>query len=236
MRLTSISGPVLPEVELPLWPPILATHGAGSLSALHAHHALHLVLCLDGTLRARTRPTARWAFAAGVLTGPNVLHAIDAEGVDILLIFFDPQSDAGEALLPALQAPVRLLSRRERDLLVRDAQPERIMGTDGVEWTRQVVATLGGAPIASRRHVHPRVRKLLRILRTMPADEDRSLVALASSAARASRTRCGFRGRGPHGSDVSSNVWCFTVLAAAAPHASASWFKRADRARRIHCP
>ena len=179
MRLTSISGPALSQVELPLWPPILATRGAGSRSALHAHHAMHLVLCLDGTLRARTRSTARWAFAAGVLTAPNVLHAIDAEGIEILLVFFDPQSDAGESLLPALQEPVRLLSSRERDALVRNAQPEKIMSTDGIEWTRRVVATLGRAPVASRRSVHPRVRKLLRILRTMPADEDRSLVALA---------------------------------------------------------
>jgi hypothetical protein len=140
---------------------------------------MHLVVCLDGELRVRTRPAGSWSKAAGVLTGPDVLHAIDAQGVEILLVFFDPESDAGEALRSVLLKPVRLLSDSERDQVVRDAQPDAIMGADGVEWTRHVVATLGGTLVSAKRFVHPRVRRLLRILRAMPVAEDRSLNALS---------------------------------------------------------
>ena len=171
----ALSGLVPPEGELPLWPPIHATRGAGSRTAPHSHHAMHLLVGLGGELRVRTGPTARWSKAPGVLTRPDVLHAIDAQGVETLLIFFDPESDAGEALHSVLREPVRLLSSGERDRLAREARPDAIMGADGVEWTRQAVATLGRTITASPRFVHPRVRKLLRILRAMPLDADRSL-------------------------------------------------------------
>jgi AraC-like DNA-binding protein len=181
MRLPSIPAPVLPQVELPLWPPILATRGKGSRSALHAHHGMHLLLAFEGEIRVRSRAMARWRCASGVLSGPDVLHAIDAQGVDILLIYFDPESDAGQALRGVLSEPIRLLSSDQRDRLVRNAQADAIMGTDGIEWTRRAVATLGGTLVTARRLVHPRVRKLLKILRTMPTDGDRSLNALASA-------------------------------------------------------
>ncbi len=181
MRLPSLPALGSPQVDLPLWPPILATRGKGSRSALHAHHAMHLALAFSGEIRVRTRATARWTCASGVLSGPDVLHAIDAEGNEILLIFFDPESDAGQALRGVLSEPVRLLSNDQRDRLLRNAEADAIMGADGIEWTGRAVATLGGTPVAARRLVHPRVRKLLQILRTMPADGDNSLNALASA-------------------------------------------------------
>src|SRR5260370_4464499 len=181
MRLPSLPALGSPQVDLPLWPPILATRGKGSRSALHAHHAMHLALAFSGEIRVRTRATARWTCASGVLSGPDVLHAIDAEGNEILLIFFDRESDAGQALRGVLSEPVRLLSNDQRDRLLRNAEADAIMGADGIEWTGRAVATLGGTPVAARRLVHPRVRKLLQILRTMPADGDNSLNALASA-------------------------------------------------------
>jgi len=181
MRLPSTRASAAASVDLPLWPPILATRGQGSFSALHAHHAMHLLLAFEGEVRVRARATARWTHAAGVLSGPDVLHAIDARGADILLTFFDPESDAGQALRAVLSGPIRLLSNEQRHRLLRDAQAEAIMGAGGLEWTRRAVAMLGGAPVAARRLIHPRVSKLLRILRTLPAAEDRSLQALASA-------------------------------------------------------
>jgi AraC-like DNA-binding protein len=142
---------------------------------------MHLLLAFEGEIRVRTRATARWTCASGVLSGPDVLHAIDAQGTEVLLIFFDPESDAGQALQGVLPEPVRLLSSDQRDRLLRNAQADAIMGADGIEWTRRAVATFGGTPVGARRLVHPRVRRLLRILRTMPADGDMSLNTLASA-------------------------------------------------------
>src|SRR5689334_20955335 len=89
--LPSLHGP------LPLWPPLLATRGAGSASDKHAHHAMHMVLAREGTLRVRGASGA-WRTAAGVMTAPDVTHSIDARGCEIVLVFFDPESDAGNAL------------------------------------------------------------------------------------------------------------------------------------------
>ena len=158
---------------------MLATRGVGSQSSAHAHHAIHLILCIEGELRVRAG-TGRWARAAGVLTAPDVSHQIDARGVEVLLVFLNPESDAGAALGAVVDGPVRLISDDERAALVRDGRPEALLRADGVDWTRAAVATLGGGTLAAKRRIHPRVRKLLAQLRAEP-DGDTSLDALASA-------------------------------------------------------
>ena len=97
-------------IEPPLWPPLLATRGPGAKSAPHAHHGMHLGLAIEGELKLREG--SRWRRAAGVLTAPDVSHAIDGSGAHILLVFFDPESDAGVALQGALDGPTRRLTVR----------------------------------------------------------------------------------------------------------------------------
>src|SRR5262245_18532917 len=100
------------------WPPVLATRAPGLLRDVHAHHAMHFVLALDGKLRIRTSQRGRWIEAAGALTSPDIPHAIDGRGVDVLVVFIDPESDVGATFRTALRSPVRLLSAAERDELV----------------------------------------------------------------------------------------------------------------------
>jgi AraC-like DNA-binding protein len=164
----------------PPWPPLLATRGPGSRSHPHAHHALHLLLCQAGALRARSG-RGRWLTAAGVLTSPDVPHEIDATGAEVLLVFIDPESDVGEALRPALTDPLRLVGARERDVLIEGADPFALMRTSSLDWCHRVVATLGGQPLAKRHAMHPRVRRLLGHLRASPPDADTSLHALAAA-------------------------------------------------------
>jgi len=167
------------KTALPLWPPLLATRGPGARSEGHAHHAMHFVIALDGTLAVRAGGDKGWRRAAGVLTAPDVPHAIDASGVEALLVFFDPESDVGLALDRVLGAPVRFLSSNERNALVA-ASPEQIMSGDGVGWTERAVLALGG-PRAQQRRLHPRVRKLLAHLRAQAVDSDVSLPTLAAA-------------------------------------------------------
>ena len=79
---------------------MLAVRGPGMCRTLHSHHAMHFVLAVDGELGVRTKDEGRWITAAGVLTAPNIPHAIDARGHDQVLIFLDPESDAGALLRP----------------------------------------------------------------------------------------------------------------------------------------
>lgn len=177
-------GDIVPALEdgLPLWPPLLASRGGGGTSTRHAHHAMHVVLALEGELSIAVEDAAPKR-AAGVVTAPNVSHAIDAEGRATLLVFLDPESEAGSSLRAALaDEDVRLLSTVQRDALVQGADPLAIMTTRfGDEWTRRAVALLGGEQRSAKRRMHPRVRKALTILRANPESDDAALTALANA-------------------------------------------------------
>jgi AraC-like DNA-binding protein len=179
MRLPTITAVDPDALELPLWPPLLAARGPGGQSALHAHHAMHVVLSLAAELRVRAGGTAAWVRAAGLVTAPDVLHAIDATGSEVLIVFVDPESEVGESLRAATAGSVRSVGARERDALVEGVTPKELMGPGGASWTSRVVTALGGEHVRSPRAVHPRVRKLLRLLQAMPVSGDASLEALA---------------------------------------------------------
>lgn len=179
MRLPPVSTGDPNALELPLWPPLLAARGPGGRSASHAHHAMHVVVSLVGGLRVRAGDTGAWVRSAGVVTAPDALHAIDARGSEILIVFVDPESEVGQSMRAAITGAVRHLGAKERDALVVGVTPMKIMGTGGAAWMSRVIAALGGEQVRSRRAVHPRVRKLLRLLQAMPAGGDVSLEALA---------------------------------------------------------
>ena len=186
MRLPALppvpSTPTGAEVSLPLWPPLLATRGPGDRSAPHSHHAMHFVLATSGSLRARAggRP---WIEAAGVLTAPDVVHEIDARGVDVLIVFLEPESDVGGTLAAALAEPLGPLPSADRDELVRGADPGALMGAAGAAWTAQAARACGARPLEGRRAIHPRVRKLLRMLKVAEAEPATSLEGLAAQVA-----------------------------------------------------
>ena len=140
---------------------------------------MHLVLGLDGPLRIRAEG-GPWESMAGVLTAPDVPHSLDAEGRQVLLVFLDPESEAGAALAALLPGPFRALSSEERDALALGAEPARLMGPEGTEWTRRVMEVLGVKDAPPPRPLHPRVRKVLRLLRELPPEGDDSLPALAA--------------------------------------------------------
>jgi transcriptional regulator GlxA family with amidase domain len=139
---------------------------------------MHFVLGLDGDLKTRASASGPWVDAAGVVTAPDISHAIDASGRDVLLVFLDPESDVGAALSPLFTGAVRIVSRDECAALARDADPRAIMRSDGAEWTRRAAEVLGAGSVPGRRNVHPRIRKLLGLLRT-GASGRTSLEALA---------------------------------------------------------
>lgn len=142
---------------------------------------MHIVLSVTGELSVSIRDAAARR-AAGVVTAPDVPHSIDAEGQDTLLVFLDPESEAGAALQSALAGDARLLSALQRDVLLEGADPMAIMTTRfGDEWTRRVVSMCGGANATPPKRIHPRVRKALAILRANPAGDEASLAALADA-------------------------------------------------------
>ena len=149
---------------------------------------MHFVLALDGRVRVRTSQRGRWATAAGVLTSPDTPHTIDARGVEVLVVFFDPESDVGAALWPAIQMPLRLISEGERAELLRGVEDFRSLPrADAARWARHAATTLGLSPRVTRRVLHPGVRRLLARLRTSGVDDDTSLEGLAEAVGSVAR-------------------------------------------------
>ena len=174
--------PVVPRgIRAKAWPPVLATRGPGSRSDLHAHHAMHFILGVEGDICVRTSENGRWSRAAGVLTAPDVLHAVDAAGVEVVIIFMDPESDSGAMFRHAFQGPMRLIDSTERAALMQGADPLLLVRDGADEWSRSAARILGLDPPNGRRPMHPRVRKLLSLLRDGRFEGDLSLDALAEA-------------------------------------------------------
>lgn len=140
---------------------------------------MHVVLAVQGELTVRLGK--RTLHAAGVLTAPDVSHAIDAVDREIMLVFIDPESDGGAALAAALTSPVRLFDAAARDALCA-ADPMALMTGGGDAWIATAIAALGAPAPAARPSVHPRVRRVLKHLRALPSDADVSLESLAEIA------------------------------------------------------
>ncbi|MGE3674502.1 MAG: helix-turn-helix domain-containing protein, partial [Polyangiaceae bacterium] len=163
----------------PLWPPLLAILGGGASTRRHAHHALHLVLALEGELSLSVGGEQRRG--AGVLTAPNVEHAIDAGGTQRLLVFLDPESDAGRELLATVEGSHRMITRRQRDALARGVDPVALMSGGGVTWAARAAEILGAAPVSPLR-MHRGVKKALKYLKDEGTAADSSLESLAAVA------------------------------------------------------
>jgi AraC-like DNA-binding protein len=175
MRLPSI------QRNLPIspWPPVFAAHGPGFAGAMHSHHAMHFLLAVEGELLFRTSGLAPWVAGAGVLTAAHAQHAIDTHGVEMLVIFLDPDGEAGAIFRPALSGAIRCLSANERVALVRGVVPRAIMQGGVDDWVRSAARTLHLDAFPSRRTIHPRVRTLLGVLRARGVDDATSLEVLA---------------------------------------------------------
>jgi AraC-like DNA-binding protein len=175
--LAGVRRPGQPPVLL--WPAGLVVWGPGATSSLHAHHAVQLILTLDGHGRVRGRARQRWTDFTAALIGPDVPHEVDARGTAVVIAFVDPESEVGAGLLGRLRAPVVVLPAAEVERWRRELGA-RPLGAAAVEaWWRARIAA-GRGP----RRIHPRVSRVLRWLRSNVAAsaDDCSLQALAERA------------------------------------------------------
>lgn len=140
---------------------------------------MHVILAVDGELTVSVSGTSHRA--PGVLTHADAVHAIDAEGVEILLVFVDPESDAGLRLAALPGGPVRLLDADQVSRVGTHWDPLKIMRDGGADFLAALAVTLGGERPPTR-SVHPRVRRILRHLRDLPDDAETTLPALAEVA------------------------------------------------------
>ena len=157
-----------------IWPSRLAAQAPGDESAPHAHHTIHLVLARRGDVRVRVGD-AEYS-APGVLTAPDVVHAVGAADRIVVLAFWDPESVDGASLRATFDTDLRLISQAER-LELLDGLPDA-PGRDDLDGFMTRARDTLAAPM-SRPRMHPRVRRLLTVLKD-DVDVDTSLEALAA--------------------------------------------------------
>jgi AraC-like DNA-binding protein len=109
--------------------------------------------------------------AGGVLTAPDAVHAIDARGLELLLVFVDPEGDVGAALAAASSDPVRLLDDAPVARL-RAALPSGALDQPAVAEALPKLLEMLGAAVPARKRMHPAVRRALEIIRSLPAEEE----------------------------------------------------------------
>jgi AraC-like DNA-binding protein len=162
-----------------LWPAGLVVWGPGATSSLHAHHAVQLIVTLDGHGRLRGRARQRWTDFSAALIGPDMPHEVDARGTAVVIAFVDPESEMGAALLERLPAPLVVLPAAEVESWRRELGGPPLGAAEVETWWRARVGA-GRAP----RRIHPRVSRVLRWLRSNvdASAEDCSLEALAERA------------------------------------------------------
>jgi AraC family transcriptional regulator len=74
----------------------------------HAHHAIQIVIAVEGTVGIRGR-RGDWRMASGVAVGPDVEHSYDANGAVGAMLFVDPESLEGAWLRSSLREEITLV-------------------------------------------------------------------------------------------------------------------------------
>lgn len=148
----------------------------------HAHHAIQIVLALDGEIAACGKDE-RWRTGRGVIIGADVEHSYDSRNAFGAMLFVDPESIEGVWLGSSLPDEITLVPERRVLACTEELNRFREHPMESLELgalIRHCVKSLStGAPPARR--IDPRVTKVLRQIHA--SDDLRvSLESVAASA------------------------------------------------------
>ena len=69
---------------------LLIGSGQGAVPP-HAHHAIQIVMAMDGRVAIRGQDDP-WREGSGVVVQPDIVHSFDAQGAWAAMLFVDPQN------------------------------------------------------------------------------------------------------------------------------------------------
>jgi AraC-like DNA-binding protein len=166
----------------------LLTARAQGVVPSHAHHALQIVISLDGNVLICGSDDA-WQQSGGIIVRPDVEHSFDCNAAMGVMIFVDPESSEGTWLAASLRnditiiPDVRLAPSAEALRSFVD-HPEETL--DIAALVRRAVGGLGRG-VAPKRHLDERVTKVLDSIRA--SDDLRISLDTAAGMAFLSPTR-----------------------------------------------
>ena len=153
----------------------------------HAHHAIQIVVALDGMV-AICGEDNRWRRGPGIIVQPDVVHSFDCNGAMGAMLFVDPESNEGAWLRRALEQEIAVVPDARLASSVSELRTFIEQPIDSMEvgdLIRHCVHALSpGAPPARR--LDQRITKVLDAIRArdnlrMPLDVAAQLAFLSPS-------------------------------------------------------
>lgn len=148
----------------------------------HAHHAIQIVVALDGEV-AICGEAGEWRTGPGVIVRPDAVHSFNCSGALGAMLFVDPESAEGTWLRSSLRRDIAIVSGPRLASAAGELRKfieEPFESMEIGELIRHCVQALSpGVPPA--RHLDPRVTAVLNTLR----ERDDFRISLESAAAKA---------------------------------------------------
>jgi AraC-like DNA-binding protein len=149
-----------------VWPAAMIVWGPGFTTAGHRHHAVQLIMTMQGTMRIRGGSEAGWMKCGAALVRPDALHEVDAQDTTVLIGFVDSESELGTALCDQIDDDISC---------VPATQVERWRASLGRPMTKARVERWVRTELLHQRRVpgiHPRINRVLKYLRGQPGTAD----------------------------------------------------------------
>lgn len=166
----------------------LALGRATGVVPRHAHHAIQIVVALEGEI-AMQGEEGRWRSARGVIVRPDCPHSFDAQGAFAAMLFVDPESTEGTWLQASLQHDVTIVPERRVAACVSELMRFRDQPFESLEigaLIRHCVQALCAGALPARR-LDARVTRVLQQIHR--SDNLRLSLASAATAAFLSPSR-----------------------------------------------
>jgi AraC family transcriptional regulator len=166
----------------------LLTAGAQGVVPSHAHHAIQIVLALDGCLAICGKDDG-WRESRGIVVRADAEHSFDCNGALGVMVFVDPESSEGAWLSASLRQDITIVPDTRLDSIV----PELRAFAEQPDETQDIAALLRGCVqglrpgVAPTRRFDSRVTTVLNAIREL--DDPRMSLDKAADIACLSPTR-----------------------------------------------
>jgi AraC-like DNA-binding protein len=97
----------------------LLTARAQGVVPSHAHHAIQIVIALEGRI-AISGADGEWRESRGIVVRPDAEHSFDCNGAHGVMVFVDPESSEGAWLSASLRQDITIVPDTRLDAIVPD--------------------------------------------------------------------------------------------------------------------
>ncbi len=168
----------------------LLTARAQGVVPAHAHHAIQVVVALDGNAAICGRD-GEWHEARGLVVRPDAEHSFDCNGALGVMVFVDPESSEGAWLSTSLRQDITIVSDARLDAMVPELRTFAERPDESADIAALVRRCVQGLRpgLAPARRLDSRVTKVLDAIRA--SDDLRMSLDDAADKACLSATRFG---------------------------------------------